>query len=94
MHFSAYSRKTDDSCIVIDEILGMTIAGFGFTSTKSLIIAFFLFRFLDIRKPYPISLLDQASKKYSPGSIQGAILVLADDVLAALITRVLTHFLN
>lgn len=62
--------------IVIDEVAGMWIAlipVFG-QSLLFVLLAFALFRFFDILKPWPISWLDK--------NINGAAGVMADDILA------------
>lgn len=69
----------DPKEVVIDEFLGMHIAVLGFDFNLTLIaMAFILFRFFDILKPFPISFVDKKMK--------GAFGVLLDDILAGLVT--------
>lgn len=69
----------DPKEVVIDEFLGMHIAVLGFNFNLTLMaIAFVLFRFFDILKPFPISFVDK--------NIKGAFGILLDDILAGLAT--------
>lgn len=47
--------KKDPGLVVVDEVLGMwvTLAGAGTLNWKSVVAGFFLFRLLDIVKPWP-----------------------------------------
>ncbi|MAV58472.1 MAG: phosphatidylglycerophosphatase A [Candidatus Marinimicrobia bacterium] len=75
----------DPSFIVIDEVAGMFISLF--LIPKSLlicIIGFFLFRFFDIYKP---SLIDSVQK------IPNGIGVMADDILAGIVTCFILNFI-
>jgi phosphatidylglycerophosphatase A len=72
----ALGRK-DDSAIVIDEMVGMLIAGFlipqgiGF-----LLLAFVIFRFFDVLKPFPARWIDK--------HMTGANGIMLDDVVAGI----------
>ncbi len=71
----------DSKMIVIDEVAGMWIALIPAALNPALIIiAFIAFRFFDILKPYPISYLDQ--------KVEGAVGVMADDVLAGIFAAI------
>lgn len=74
------SEKHDSSSIVIDEIAGylVTVIFVPF-SLKTLVLAFLLFRFFDIAKPWPIRYID---KKWGGG--WGVVM---DDVLAGVIAN-------
>ena len=78
---SAYERASedhDDQSIVIDEVIGIMIAGIPAIFEPGLWLwAFLLFRFFDIIKPFPISWVDQ--------KIKGAWGVLLDDILAGFV---------
>ncbi len=77
----------DPKWIVQDEVIGMWISISSFTIPHNLIwitIAFVLFRFFDIFKPYPINKIDQKS---------GAIYILLDDVIAGIFSLITLHFL-
>lgn len=76
----------DDSRIVIDEIMGMWIAGWMEPLGLSMVLAFCFFRFFDIVKPPPISILDRWSKKQT-GPWRLGWGILADDLLAGLMAR-------
>ncbi len=76
----------DDPAIVWDEIVGYMIAVIAIPITwQSLLIAFVLFRFFDIRKPWPISWLDR--------KVTGGLGVMLDDIIAGLFTLVILHAL-
>jgi phosphatidylglycerophosphatase A len=66
--------------VVVDEVIGFLVAMTWLPLTwQSFLAAFVLFRFLDIVKPFPLSWVD----RYWHGSVG----VVADDVLAGLITN-------
>ena len=66
----------DPSCIVIDEIVAMMlILIFIEPDAVSCVIAFILFRFFDIKKPFPISWIE---KKFT-----GGLGIMLDDIAAA-----------
>jgi phosphatidylglycerophosphatase A len=81
--------SADNQNIVMDEVVGYGIAAWtAGTDVKWLAIAFVLFRFFDMVKPFPIRQLDewskiQAGKKSGRASSWwGGFGVMADDVLA------------
>ena len=89
----------DPSQIVIDETIGMMIALFGFQSPLFLAennaghfltywyiaAGFISFRFFDILKPWPISLIEKQ---------KGGWAIMADDVAAGIITNILLQITN
>jgi phosphatidylglycerophosphatase A len=77
--------KTDDHpATVFDEIATFPITMIGIPlNWKYLLIAFLLFRFFDIVKPWPISWADK--------NIHGGFGVMFDDVLAALASLIILH---
>jgi phosphatidylglycerophosphatase A len=79
---STYMEKLyghDAGCIVIDEIVGMQVILAGaVTGVGGAVAAFFLFRLFDVVKPFPAG----ASQK-----LPGGLGVVADDVFAAIYTR-------
>lgn len=80
--FEAMTGTHDNSMIVIDEVAGIMIALLGSTlSPLSIILAFALFRFLDILKPWPIGWLDK--------KVRGAWGVMLDDVAAGKLTALI-----
>jgi len=84
-------KLKDPSCIVIDEIVAMMlILIFIEPDAVSFVIAFILFRFFDIKKPFPISWVE---KKFT-----GGLGIMLDDIAAAIpcvlimqLTYLLTH---
>ena len=74
----------DPGCIVWDEIIGMLIACFFVPLDPIwLLLAFGLFRFFDILKPWPIAWLDQ--------NLEGGLGIMVDDVAAGLAACTLVH---
>ncbi len=73
--------------IVIDEVVGflITMTWLPF-SLKHLVLGFFLFRVLDIWKPFPISYLND--------KVKGGFGVVIDDVAAGLVANVVLQFLT
>ena len=68
--------------IVIDEVAGYLIAVTLLPFTwLSFLLAFLLFRFFDILKPFPISYVDK--------NMKGAMGVMLDDILAGFVTNVI-----
>jgi phosphatidylglycerophosphatase A len=76
----------DPGAIVIDEIVGMgvTLVGIPF-SWETAAGGFFLFRFFDILKPFPIRYLE----KRLPGGLG----IVADDVVAGMMATVVLRLL-
>jgi phosphatidylglycerophosphatase A len=72
--------QTDSGHIVIDEFIGFLVSVVYLPQTYGyLIAAFFLFRFFDILKPFPIR---QAER-----SLKGGFGIMTDDVLAGIYTN-------
>lgn len=72
--------------IVIDEVLGLLITMTWLPmSWQSFVFGFFLFRLLDIWKPFPISYLDR--------KIQGGLGVVIDDVVAGLVANLILQLI-
>ena len=72
------TRERDPESVVIDEILGYFVIFLWVEPTlKTLILAFVIFRLLDILKPFPINLFEKLPRGHG---------VVADDVVAGLIT--------
>lgn len=77
-YYGRKSGKKDDQAIVVDEVVGMWIAGFAAGTDWGLwAVAFILFRFFDITKPFPASYFDKSDKG-------GALYVMLDDVVAGI----------
>jgi phosphatidylglycerophosphatase A len=86
-HYARETGRDDPSECVIDEVAGQWIAcAFAPFSLVGFLLAFALFRFFDIVKPWPISLLER---------LPGGIGIMADDLAAGLaagaIIAILTH---
>ena len=80
-----FGRK-DDQRIVIDEIIGFLITMLWIPKTiPFIIIGFFLFRFFDILKPFPIRHLEKGLK--------GGYGVVLDDVVAGVYANIVLHVL-
>ena len=81
-----YWGRQDDSRIVIDEMMGFLITMLWLPKTIfSVITGFFLFRFFDIFKPFPIRRME---KKWKGG--WGVVL---DDVMAGVYANILLHII-
>lgn len=72
----------DPSEVVIDEVAGMWVALLGTSSLGAGVLAFFLFRFFDIAKPFPVRQAEALPEGWG---------VMADDVLAGLYALVLVR---
>lgn len=71
----------DASCIVLDEISGMFLSLIFIPyDMKPVIIAFVLFRILDMLKPYPAGKLQD---------LKGSIGIMGDDIVAGLYTNII-----
>ena len=69
-------KKKDPSYIVIDEHIGQAVALLFCNETiESYLLAFILFRFFDILKPFPISYFDNINNSFG---------IIADDITAGL----------
>jgi len=78
--------KKDPGCIVLDEVVGMAVALSGVTPGFINIIAgFFIFRFFDILKPWPIKNLEKIFK--------GGAGIVADDIGAGIYTSIVLNII-
>jgi phosphatidylglycerophosphatase A len=79
--------RKDPGIIVIDEIAGMLVAMIGAPNNPWIwLLAFLLFRFFDILKPFPISWVDRR--------VQGGVGIVLDDLLAGLYTLIIIQALG
>ena len=79
--------KKDDQRIVIDEIMGFLITTLWVPKTiLFIIIGFFLFRFFDIVKPYPIRRLEK--------KLKGGYGVVLDDVVAGIYANIVLQVIG
>jgi phosphatidylglycerophosphatase A len=77
--------KKDSGFIVIDEMAGLLVTLFLIPwSVKSVVIGFFLFRLMDIAKPFPIRRLET--------NLPGGWGVVGDDLLAGVYANVALRF--
>lgn len=78
-------KKKDTGLIVIDEMAGFLVTLFLIPwSAKSVITGFFLFRLMDIVKPFPIRRLEE--------KLPGGWGVVGDDILAGIYANVVLRF--
>ena len=81
-----YYGKKDDQRIVIDEIMGFLTTMLWIPRTVYfIIIGFFLFRFFDILKPFPIHHLER--------KLKGGFGVVLDDVLAGVYANIVLRLI-
>ena len=79
--------KKDDQRIVIDEMMGFLITMLWIPkTTRFIIIGFFLFRFFDILKPFPIRRLEKGLK--------GGFGVVLDDVIAGVYGNIILQIIS
>ena len=77
-------QNLDDPRIVIDELVGYLVATFGISfNIWSVLFSFVIFRFFDVLKIYPISLIDS---RWRTG-----VGVVADDIIAGVFTNIIMH---
>jgi phosphatidylglycerophosphatase A len=73
--------QDDPGCIVIDEIAGIAVTLLGLPFNMVVVVAgFFIFRVLDILKPFPI--------RYLENKLKGGAGIVMDDVAAGLIGHI------
>jgi len=78
--------KKDDQRIVVDEIVGFLITMLWVPKTLPFIImGFFLFRFFDILKPFPIRRMER--------KLKGGFGVVLDDVAAGVYASIVLHLI-
>lgn len=79
-------QSHDSKEIVIDEVLGFLITMTWLPITwQSYFLGFFLFRLLDILKPFPIGYLDK--------KVRGGLGVVIDDVVAGIIANIILQII-
>jgi phosphatidylglycerophosphatase A len=82
-----FFRKKDDQRIVIDEMIGFLITMLWVPKTiLFIVIGFFLFRFFDILKPFPIRHLERRLK--------GGFGVVLDDVMAGVYANIILRLIH
>ncbi|RED53259.1 phosphatidylglycerophosphatase A family protein [Aestuariispira insulae] len=85
--YSQMTQSHDASEVVIDEVAGiwLTLAAIPL-SLSSLVVGFFLFRIMDIVKPFPANMAD----KRLPGGIG----IMTDDMIAGLYAGIALYYIN
>ncbi|MDR3279374.1 MAG: phosphatidylglycerophosphatase A [Synergistaceae bacterium] len=81
-----YARETggeDPGEVVIDEVAGFWVSVLGFDMSFA-IVGFFLFRIVDILKPFPVRNMER---------LPGGIGIMADDLCGGLVVNILLRFL-
>lgn len=82
---AAHFNREDPGQVVIDEVAGQLVTlaftGAGLTAT---IAAFFVFRVLDIIKPYPANRFER---------LHGGVGIMADDVMAGVYGCIIVHLM-
>jgi phosphatidylglycerophosphatase A len=82
-----YWGKKDDTRIVIDEMMGFLVTLLWVPkAARFIIIGFFLFRFFDIVKPFPIRHLERR--------LGGGFGVVLDDVLAGIYSNIILQMIS
>jgi phosphatidylglycerophosphatase A len=82
-----YFGKKDDPRIVIDEVMGFLITMLWVPKAiRFIIVGFFLFRFFDILKPFPIRQWERRLK--------GGIGVVLDDVMAGIYANIILQVID
>jgi phosphatidylglycerophosphatase A len=87
----------DPKSIVIDEVIGQTIAiapliGAGSQSLWRYCLSFLLFRLLDIWKPWPINRVDRLTSSKLISRFWQTACIICDDVLAGLAAGICLYF--
>lgn len=78
--------ERDSPVIIIDEFMGYMVSVFMFDMTlKNLIVAFLLFRFFDILKPFPI--------RYVENKLKGGYGIMTDDLIAGIYANICLRLL-
>jgi phosphatidylglycerophosphatase A len=78
--------RKDPGVVVIDEVIGMLITLIAAPNNPLLwLLGFFIFRFFDIFKPYPIRLIDQR--------VNGGMGIVLDDVLAGVYSLIVLQLI-
>lgn len=79
------TREDDPEEVIIDEVLGYFVSFLFVDPTlKTMVVAFIIFRVLDILKPFPISVFEKLPRGHG---------VAADDLVAGLISAAVLFFL-
>jgi phosphatidylglycerophosphatase A len=82
-----HTGTKDPSLVVVDEVAGqwLTLAGVLYWNWKSILVAFVLFRFFDIRKPAPVRQLER---------LPGGVGIMLDDIMAGVYGAVVLYLVS
>ncbi len=78
------AEREDPGEVVIDEVVGVWISSWGFDLTYA-VVALFLFRIVDITKPFPVKEFEK---------LPGGVGIMADDIASGVIVNLLLHFIH
>ena len=78
------AERTDPGEVVIDEVVGVWIASWGLGLTYA-VVALFLFRIVDITKPFPIKYFEK---------LPGGMGIMADDMAGGIVVNLLLRFIS
>lgn len=78
------AERADPGEVVIDEVVGVWISSWGFDLSYA-VVALFLFRLIDITKPFPIKLFEK---------LPGGVGIVADDCAGGVIANLLIRALH
>jgi phosphatidylglycerophosphatase A len=81
---SKFLKAKDPDFVVIDEIAGMWIGVLGKNTLIEFVLAFIIFRIVDIKKPYPLKKFENLP--YGWG-------IMIDDIIAGILTNFFVTFL-
>ncbi|MDO5114720.1 MAG: phosphatidylglycerophosphatase A [Synergistaceae bacterium] len=76
--------REDPGEVVIDEVVGVWISSWGFDLSYA-IVALFLFRIVDITKPFPIKHFEK---------LPGGVGIMADDIAGGVVVNLLLRFIH
>lgn len=75
---------TDPSCVIIDEVVGMWLSVY-LLPKGFLVPGFFLFRLVDILKPFPVSLMEK---------LPGGWGIMADDIVGGILVNIFLQIIK
>ncbi len=82
--YARAAERADPGEVVIDEVVGVWISSWGFDLTYA-VVALFLFRIVDITKPFPIKEFEK---------LPGGVGIMADDIAGGVIVNLLLRFIH
>ncbi|MDL2263544.1 phosphatidylglycerophosphatase A [Synergistaceae bacterium OttesenSCG-928-I11] len=81
--YAKVTAKEDPGEVIIDEVAGYWVSMYGLDASYG-IVAFFLFRIVDILKPFPVRTMER---------LPGGIGIMADDICGGVVVNILLRFL-